>query len=261
MLNPESLIATLNALPPEFDVGLELVACLLAMAALLRWYGLPGLYCFVTTLLLVGNIQVLKGGQFSFLPHPIALGTMLFAIIAVTFDIITEYYGKSAALKGVRLSFFIFAFFTLLLFLTVGLRPLDPKLLAPDEMSLFTNHEHIKALFLPMPEILVASLTAYLTSQYIDVIIYFLLKRITLQKLLWLRSFLSTAISAFIDTFLFSFLAWKLLSSHPVSWKTLFTVYVLGTYPLRLLCSFGFSPLVYLARYFLPKPFTKDEAV
>lgn len=252
MLNPETLVAALNTWPPELEAGIELVVCLLAMIGLLRWYGLAGLYCFITTLLLVGNIQVLKGGQFSFLPHPIALGTLLFSIIAVTFDIITEYYGKSAALKGVRLSFFVFSFFTLLLFLTVGLRPLDPSLLAPDELSLYTNHEHIKALFLPMPEILVASLTAYLTSQYVDVIIYFLLKRITHERLLWLRSFLSTAISAFIDTFLFSLLAWKVLSPTPVSWTTLFTVYILGTYPLRLLCSFAFSPLVYWARYFLP---------
>jgi uncharacterized integral membrane protein (TIGR00697 family) len=253
MFNPEFLITLLNTWPPEVDVGIELIGCLLAMMGLLRWFGLAGLYCFIATLLIVGNIQVLKGEQFALLPHPIALGTTLFGIIALTFDIITEYYGKAAALKGVRLSFFIFAFFTMLLFLTVGLKPLDPNVLTSDDMFLYTNHQHIKALFLPMPEILVASLTAYFSSQYIDVLIYFLLKGLTHERLLWLRSFLSTAISAFVDTFLFSLLAWKLLSATPVSWKTLFNVYVLGTYPLRLLCSFGFSPLVYWARYFLPR--------
>lgn len=253
MLSLDTVIALFNAWPPEWVAGIELITCLLAMAGLLCWYGVAGLYGFIIVLLLVGNIQVLKGGQFIFPPHPIALGTMLFGIIAVTFDIITEYYGKLAALKGVQLSFFILAFFTLLMFLTVGLRPLEPKLLDADALSLYTNHEHIKALFLPLPGILIASLTAYLTSQYVDVMTFYVLKQITHERLVGLRSFLSTAVSAFIDTFIFSLLAWKVLSPTPVSWATLFTVYVLGTYPLRLLCSFCFSPLVSLARYWLPK--------
>lgn len=252
MLNPENLINTLNTWPPEVDVGFELLTCLLALAGLLRWYGKAGLYCFVTVLLIVGNIQVLKGAEFVFPPHPIALGTMLFGIISISFDIITEYYGKSAALKGVQLSFFILTLFTLLMFLTVGLRPLDPKTLAPDELFLYTNHEHIRALFLPLPGILIASLSAYLASQYVDVIIFYLLKKVTRERWISLRSFLSTAISALVDNFLFSLLAWKILSPTPVSWSTLFSVYVLGAYPLRLLCSFCFSPLVPLARYFLP---------
>lgn len=253
MLNPESLIHTLNSWPVEVDVAFELITCLLALFGLLRWYGKSGLYCFVTVLLIVGNIQVLKGAQFIFPPHPIALGTMLFGIISITFDIITEYYGKPAALKGVRLSFFILTLFTLLMFLTVGLRPLDPKALAADELFLYANHEHIKALFLPLPGILIASLTAYLTSQYVDVISFYLLKKITRERWMSLRSFLSTAVSAFVDNFLFSLLAWKILSPTPVGWATLLSVYVLGAYPLRLLCSICFSPLVPLARYFLPK--------
>jgi len=252
MLNLDTLITTLNAWPPEVIAGMELVFCLLALGGFLRAYGLAGLYCYVCILLTVGNVQVLKGEQFSLLPHPIALGTTLFAIIAVTFDIITEYYGKRAALKGVQLSFFILAFFTLLMFLTVGLRPLDPHVLPQDELSLFINHTHIKALFLPLPGILIASLTAYLSSQYVDVILYFVLKRFTHTKLLWLRSFISTAVSAFIDTFLFSLLAWKVLSPEPVSWATLFSVYIFAAYPLRLVCSFCFSPLVYLAHHCLP---------
>lgn len=248
----DSLITTLNALPPEGVSLLELAACLTALAGFLRYYGAAGLYSFIAILLVVANIQVLKGAQFSFIAHPIALGTLLFGIIAVTFDIITEYYGKPAALRGVRLSFLILTFFTILMIGTVGIKPLEPSTLTPDELFLASNHEHIKALFVPLPGILLASLIAYLTSQYVDVMIYYFIKRITLQRLLWFRAFLSTALSALVDTMLFSFLAWKLFSPQPVSWQTLFTVYIFGTYPLRLACSFCFSPLVYFARYLLP---------
>ncbi len=252
MLDLNIVIAWLNSLPIEIVSCVELLSCLLFMGVLLRWQGLAGLYGFISILVVVGNIQVLKGGQYSFLPHPIALGTMLFGIIAVSFDIITEYYGKKAALQGVQLSFICFTFFTLLMFLTVGLKPLDPKVLAADEMSFYLNHELIKSLFVPMPQILVASLVAYFASQYVDVILYYLIKNMTQQRLLLLRAFISTAVSAFIDTCIFSFLAWKVLSPHPVTWHTLWQDYIFQTYLLRLACSFCFSPLVYLARYCLP---------
>jgi uncharacterized integral membrane protein (TIGR00697 family) len=256
MINLEAVITLFNSWPIELVSCLEILSCLLVMAGVLRCYGLYGLYGFISILVVVGNIQVLKGGQFGFLPHPVALGTVLFGIIAVSFDIITEYYGKQAALKGVQLSFIIFAFFTWLMFLTTGLKPLDSKILLPDEAGFYFNHLHIKALFIPMPEILVASLAAYFTSQYVDVLIYFSIKHITQQRLLWLRAVLSTGVSAFIDTCIFSLLAWKVLSPHPVSWHTLWTDYIFQTYPLRLACSFCFSPLVYLARYCLPpKPY------
>ncbi len=252
MFDLNHFVSYLNSLPPEIVAAVELMICLVTMAGLLRRFGVAGLYSFIVILLIAGNIQVLKGGQFIWPLHPIALGTMLFGIIAVTFDIITEYYGKSAALKGVQLSFFALAFFTVLMILTVGLRPLDPSQLTPDEMSLFTNHEHMKALFVPLPGILLASLISYFTSQNVDVILFYLVRRISHQRMLWLRTVLSTSISALIDTALFSFLAWKLFSPNPVTWHTLLVDYIFGTYPLRLLCSFCFSPLIYWARYFLP---------
>lgn len=253
MLTIDNLILFLNSRPPEFVAGIELVSCVTALACFTRWFGKSGLYGFITTLLIVGNIQVLKGSQFSFLPQPIALGTMLFGIIALSFDIITEYYGKAAALKGVRLSFFILGFFTLLMFLTAGIKPLNPTVLTVDELPLYTNHEHIKALFVPLPQILIASLISYFISQYVDIILFHITKRITHRRWLWLRTIIATSISALVDTVLFSLLAWKWLNPNPVSWHTLLTVYILQTYPLRLLCSFCFSPLIYLARFCLPK--------
>jgi uncharacterized integral membrane protein (TIGR00697 family) len=260
-LSLDAAVTLLNGWPPEAVASIEILFCLLAMAGLFRRYGVAGLYSFITILLIVANIQVLKGGQFIFPSHPIALGTMLFGIIALSFDIITEYYGKAAALKGVRLSFFMLASFTVLMFLTVGLRPLSPELLSADSLSLYTNHEHIKALFVPLPGILLASLIAYITSQYVDVMLFYLIRNISHKRLLWLRTVISTSVSAFIDTTLFSYLAWKLFSPTPVTWATLFTIYILGTYPLRLLCSFCFSPLIYLARYCLPPDYHEHATV
>lgn len=251
MLN--SLILVLNSWPPEAMALLELILALIFMFALLRGYGISGLYSYVTVALIVANIQVLKGGQFIFPTHPIAMGTLLFASMGLAFDLMTEYYGKLAALKGVQLGFITLAFFTLLMLITVGVRPVSLAHLSADSLGLYTNHWHIKALFVPLPAILAASLIAYAFSQYLDVMIFWLLKRITHQRLLGLRAVLSISISALVDSFLFSWLAWQVFNSHPVSWPTLFSVYILGTYPLRLLASFCLSPCIYLAQYFIPK--------
>ncbi len=248
----DSLITLFNSWPADAMAAIELVLCLIFMMGMLRFYGISGLYSYVNIALIVANIQVLKGGQFIFPPHPIAMGTLLFGTIALTFDIMTEYYGKAAALKGVQLGFVILCFFTLLMLITVGVRPLNLATYTTDSLSLYEKHLHIKALFMPMPGILAASLISYAVSQYSDVVIFWLLKRITHQRWLGLRAVMATAVSALIDTSLFSFLAWKLFSPDPVSRKTIFSVYILGTYPLRLLCSFCLSPFIYLAKHFRP---------
>lgn len=249
----DGLLALFNSWPAQSMVAIELFSCLVFIAILLRYYGASGLYCFVGLGLITANIQVLKGGQFIFPDHPIAMGTLLFGIIALVFDIITEYFGRAAALKGVRLGFLTLFLFTLLMLVTIGVKPLDPHSLSSDDMFLYDNHVHMKALFMPMPGILAASLISYLTSQYSDVWIYWLIKFFMPVKVLWFRAVLSTSLSALLDTCLFSFLAWKLFSPEPVSWHTLLIIYILGTYPLRLICSFCLSPFIYLAKPFLPK--------
>lgn len=248
-----ALIELFNNWPAQYLVFLELFVCLISILILLRFYGVSGLYCFVCLGLITANLQVLKGGQFFFPDHPIAMGTLLFGMIALVFDIITEYFGKKAALRGVRLGFLSLFLFTILMLFTVGVKPINPRFLQPDELFLYQNHVHMKALFMPMPGILAASLISYLVSQYSDVWIYWLIKHVMPNRLLWLRVLLSTSFSAFLDTCLFSFLAWKLFNPEPVTWYTLTVIYILGTYPLRLMCSFCLSPFIYLTKPFLPK--------
>ena len=249
-LNP--IIDLLNVWPSEAVAVLEFIIALASLFSLLRLYGKAGIYSYVTVALICANIQALKGGQFIWLPHPVALGTLLFGTIALAFDILTEYYGKPSALAGVQISFISLCLFTLLMLLTVGIRPLNPQLLTGDTQRLVENHQYIKALFMPLPGILLASLLAYLFSQYCDVKIFYYLRRKTHHQWLWLRTLIATGLAAFLDTCIFSILAWRWFNPSPVSWGTLISVYILGTYPLRLLCCFCLMPFIYLARYFLP---------
>lgn len=248
-----SLIELLNSWPSEIIVLLEFILTLAVMLGLLRYYGKLGIYSYVIVALLCANIQALKGGQFIFFPHPVALGTLLFGTISLAFDILTEYFGKPAALTGIQLGFVAMCLFTLLMLLTVGIHPLVTNDLSNDAQRLVENHIHLKALFMPMPGILLASLLAYLVSQYLDVKIFYYLRRKTHHHWLWLRTLIATGLAAFIDTVVFSVLAWRWLNPNPVSWQTLIFIYILSTYPLRLLCCFSLMPFIYMARYFVPK--------
>src|SRR4051794_31721034 len=83
----DNLLAWLNNLPATAVASMELIACLLFILGMLRFFGASGLYCYVAVALIAANIEVLKGGQFIFPPHPIVMGTLLFGTIALVFDI------------------------------------------------------------------------------------------------------------------------------------------------------------------------------
>ena len=63
--------------------------------------------------------------------------------------------------------------------------------------------------------------------------------------MLWLRSFVSTAIASLMDNILFSVLAWKILAPLDIDTTTLIFTYILGTYVLRLFVTALNAPVMY----------------
>ena len=61
-----------------------------------------------------------------------------------------------------------------------------------------------------MSRFFIASMIAYLVSQYFDVWIYSRIKRLTKNRFLWLRNNLSTILSSLLDNTVFSLLAKRL---------------------------------------------------
>ena len=78
------------------------------------------------------------------------------------------------------------------------------------------------------------------------------MKNISNGKLLWLRSVVSTMISGLMDNFIFSLLAWVILSPQPVSFQTLIIAYVFATYVARVVVSITSTPIIYLTYKFAP---------
>ena len=209
----------------------------------MRFFGLVGLYTYNVLATITANIQVLKVAEFGFSPEPVALGTVIFATVFLVSDMITEHYGKKAAQKGVWLSFIMQVFMTVFMLLTIGHQPL------PEDAA----HTAIEILFLPSPRLLIASLTAFILSQFLEIQIFHRLQVATAGKMLWLRLNVSSIMAALLDNIIFSTIAWMILAPNPVTLKSLIFTYILGTYLARVIVSLMSTPIIYLSYKCLPK--------
>ncbi|MDC3075007.1 queuosine precursor transporter [Pelagibacteraceae bacterium] len=255
---PQNIINLISNQNTEVVWFLMLILCFLSILVFLRLFGYVGLYVYSAIAIIVANIQVLKQANFNFFssinekiipfyePSPIALGTILFASTFLCTDILSEYYGKEKARKNVLIGFCSFFLMTILMLVTIGIQP------AEDEWVSMVQ-ESLAILFTPMTSIFVASMIAYLISQYFDIWFFSYLKTVSSNKLLWLRNNVSTAVSSLIDNTIFSIFAWIILNPNPFPLSDVIMTFILGVYLLRVFIAILDTPFIYLAKYFIPE--------
>ncbi len=255
---PQNIINFISNQNTEVVWFMMLILCFLSILIFLRLFGYVGLYVYSAIAIIAANIQVLKQANFNFFssinekiipfyePNPIALGTILFASTFLCTDILSEYYGKEKAKKNVLIGFCSFFLMTILMLVTIGIQP------AEDEWVSMVQ-ESLTIIFTPMMSIFVASMIAYLISQYFDIWFFSYLKTISSNKLLWLRNNVSTALSSLIDNTIFSIFAWIILNPNPFPLSDVIMTFILGVYLLRVFIAILDTPFVYLAKYFIPE--------
>jgi len=237
------LTEILNNLNPEIIWLLMLIFCFISILIFIRLFGYVGIFIYSALAVIAGNIQVLKTVDFFYSPEPVALGTILFASTFLCTDILSEYYGKEKARTNILIGFCAFLFMTLLMVLTIGFKPSEGDWVQESMSNIFT----------PMTRFFIASMIAYLISQYFDVWFFSYLKKITSEKYLWLRNNLSTIVSSLVDNTVFSIFAWILLNPETVSVYNVIMIYILGTYLLRILIALLDTPFIYVAKFFIKK--------
>ena len=220
-----------------------LLFCFSSILVFLKLYGYVGLYLYSALAVIIGNIQVLKTVDFFYSPEPVALGTVLFASTFLCTDILSEHFGKEKARKNVLIGFSGFLFMTVIMLITIGFKP------SVNDWS----QDSLANVFTPMSRFFIASMIAYLASQYFDVWIYSTIKNITKNRYLWLRNNLSTILSSLVDNTIFSLLAWIILNPNPETLYNVIMIYIFGTYVLRIFIAFVDTPFMYFSKLFLPK--------
>ena len=195
------LTTILNSLSTEIMWFIMLLFCFFSILIFLRIFGYIGIFIYSALAVIAGNIQVLKTVDFFYSPEPVALGTILFASTFLCTDILSEYYGKEKARMNILIGFSAFLFMTLLMVITIGFQPSDADWV----------QESLSNVFTPMTRFFIASMIAYLISQYFDVWFFNYLKQALSGKSLWLRNNLSTIISSLVDNTVFSVVALSLI--------------------------------------------------
>ena len=238
-----NITAIFNSFSTELMWVIMLFFCYISILTFLRLFGYVGIFIYCALAVIGANIQVLKTVDFFYSPEPVALGTILFASTFLCTDILSEYFDKNKARMNILIGFCAFLFMTLLMVITIGFKP------SSDDWV----QESLSNVFTPMTRFFIASMIAYLISQYFDVWFFNYIKRVTSEKYLWLRNNLSTIASSLVDNTVFSIFAWILLNPEPISVYNVIMIYILGTYLLRILLALFDTPLIYLAKFFIKK--------
>lgn len=210
-------------------------------------FGKIGLLVWIPISTIVANVQVIQ--TVDLFGYVATLGNIVYASSFLVTDILSEKYGKHEARKAVWIGFFSVISMTILMWLALRFLPLD------DEVSQ-SSFKSLQTIFTFMPRIVLASLSAYLISQFHDVWAFHFWKRKFKDKHLWLRNNLSTMVSQLIDSIVFTLVAFYGVFSTEVLWEIAATTFVL-----KWVVAAADTPFVYLARVMKPSKYFTDSRI
>ena len=176
-----------------------------------------------------------------------SVGMIPFPLTFLLTDIVNEFYGTEGARRITYVGLGVAVFVFIVINVAIQL-PTSPESPMPGEQ--------FKNVFGWSTRLYVASLTAYLIGQLLDISIFFLLRRLTGHRFLWLRSTGSTIVSQAVDSLVVSFVF--LSGSKSLD-------YILRTarngYLVKLVLAVGLTPVIYLGHGVLRRHFHVTEVV
>jgi uncharacterized integral membrane protein (TIGR00697 family) len=194
-----------------------------------KYFGKEGLYIWICISIILSNIQSVK--LIEFLGVTTVLGNVAYSNIYLATDILTEQYGRKTANKSVLYGFITMFLFTILMLFSLYYKP-----------SVFdTSQESFVAIFSIIPRISIASLCAYLTSQYLDIFLFLKIKK-RFNKL-WLSNNGGTIISQLLDTVVFVIIGYFATVPFSELLSIGLTMYILKV--IIAICDTGF---IYIAK-------------
>ena len=194
--------------------------------------------------------------QFNFfgvgpLDFNLTAGVLIWPVVFLSTDVINEYFGRQGVRRVSFLTAGLIAYAFLVIYLAIGLAPADFWLHIHAQGSKgepFDINFAFRRIFGQGLGIIIGSLVAFLVGQFLDVLVFQRLRRMTGSKKVWIRATGSTLISQLIDSFLVLFLAFYLLSEQPLRWsiQQVFAVATMN-YLYKFVIALLLTPLIYLS--------------
>ncbi len=185
-------------------------------------------------------------------------GAVIWPVVFITSDLINEYFGKPGVKRISYLAAFFIAYSFVVIFLTMKLPPAQWWLDANNqdaEGNYFNMDFAFNKILGQGQRIIIGSLAAFLLSQLVDVFVFQKLRKITGQKMLWLRATGSTLVSQFIDSFVVLYIAFFGIFSGQQIIAIGITNYIYKFSVAILL-----TPVIYLGHYLIDRYLGKENA-
>ncbi len=206
----------------------------LSITFIFKHFGRMGLYAWVPISSILANMQVIL--LVNLFGYETTLGNIMYAGGFLVTDILSEKYGKHEAKKAVYIGFISMIVTAVCMKIAVSFSPSTVQEGAQ-------NFESLKLIFDFMPRILFAGLTAYGISQLHDVWAYeFWKKKFPALRYVWVRNNASTIVSQFIDTTIFTLVAFWGIYPTEVLVQIFFV-----TYFMKVIVALCDTPFVYWA--------------
>ncbi len=203
---------------------------------------------FVTCLIIANLIgSLLFSFRLPFLADPVLLsaGIIPFPVTFLLTDLLNEFYGQ----KGARFVTYVGFGMSVLVFLLLSVGnslPVDSRTAMPPAVY-HTVSTQYTGMF-------IASLTAYMIGQLLDIQIFQIFRSITKHRFIWVRATGSTIISQLFD----SFIVTAIFFGGQMSWDNIMQL-ATGNYVWKFLIALGITPLLYLGHAILQRLMPSQE--
>lgn len=187
----------------------------------------------------------------------LSCGVVLWPVVFIMTDIINEYFGRSGVRRLSILTAVIITYAFVALWMTglVKAAEFSPV----DDVS-------FGRVFFQSQWIIVGSIAAFLTAQLIDVTVFWIIRRQTGKRFLWLRATGSTLVSQLIDTFVVGFiglyLPWRLgysQASQPFTFDHYMNTSTSG-YIFKFAVAIGVTPTLYIVHAIIDRYLGPEQA-
>jgi uncharacterized integral membrane protein (TIGR00697 family) len=176
-------------------------------------------------------------GQVGSQVFTMTVGMIPFPVTFLLTDILNEFYGKRAArlvtLVGFGMAVLSYAF----IYISAAV-PFAPFTFDPGWKGV--TQDNFNNVFLGSQRMIAASMTAYLVAQFADIGVFHMIKRLTANRLLWLRATGSTVVSQLIDTIVINTVAW--IGYMPA--RSIVNIMV-SSYVVKLVVAIALTPAIY----------------
>lgn len=176
-----------------------------------------------------------------------SISIIMWPMVFILTDLINEHFGKDGVRKLTYITVGLISFTFILLSIAIQTKATS---FSPVSDAAF------QTVFGQSQWIIVGSVTAFFVSQLLDVHIFWIFKRVTGDKHIWLRATGSTVFSQLVDTFVVQFIAFVL----PGKWTLHeFAINTSWGYAFKLLIALALIPLIYLGHFLIDKYLHKDK--